>query len=85
MYSMTYAGQEKRTAKGITRACQRQMKHDHYKRSLFDKTQTTVVGHSIRSHDHELFSEKVNLHLMISAMSLKMAIPHWLMDITAYK
>ena len=60
MYSLMYGdGEEKRTAKGIMRACQRQMKHEQYKKSLFEGTQTKVVGH-IRSHDHEMFSEKVH-------------------------
>ena len=53
-------GKEKRTAKGITRACQRRMKHEQYKKSLFEGTQTNVVGHVIRSYDHEMFSEKVH-------------------------
>ena len=61
MYSLMYGdGKEKRTAKGITRACQRRMKHEQYKKSLFEGTQTNVVGHVIRSHDHEMFSEKVH-------------------------
>ena len=59
MYSMLYGGKEKRTAKGITRACQRRMKHAEYKKSLFERTQTIAVGNVIRSHDHELFSEKM--------------------------
>ena len=35
------------------------MKHEQYKNSLFKGKQTCVVGHTIRSHDHELFSEKI--------------------------
>ena len=61
MYSLMYGGgEENRTAKGITRACQRRMKHEQYKKSLFEGTQTKVVGHVIRSHDHEMFSGKVH-------------------------
>ena len=60
MYSLLYSGgKEKRTAKGITRANQRRMKHEQYKTSLFQGKATSVVGHIIRSHDHELYSEKV--------------------------
>ena len=32
MYSLVYGGKEQRTAKCITRTCQRKMKHEHYKR-----------------------------------------------------
>ena len=61
MYSLQYGGgKEKRTAKGITRANQRRMKHEQYKKSLFEGKATSVVGHIIRSHDHELYSEKVH-------------------------
>ena len=40
-------GKEKRTAKGITRVNQRQMKHEQYKTSLFQLKATGVVGHII--------------------------------------
>ena len=59
MYSIKYGGEEKRTAKGITRACQKPMKHAEYKQSLFTGTRTTVVGHLIRSEAHELYSQRV--------------------------
>ena len=49
----------KRTAKDITRANQRQMKHEEYKTSLFQGKPTCVLGHIIRSHDQELHSVKV--------------------------
>ena len=51
--------EEKRTAKGITRANQRHTKHEQYNTSLFQGKATGVAGHSIRSHDHELYSKKV--------------------------
>ena len=35
------------------------MKHEQYKTSLFQGKATGVVGHIIRSYDHELYSEKV--------------------------
>ena len=60
MYSLLYCGgKEKRTAKCITRANQRQKKHEQYKTSLFEGKATVVVGHLIRNYDHELYSEKV--------------------------
>ena len=60
MYSLLYGGgKEKRTAKCITRANQRQMKHEQYKTSLFEGKATVVVGHLNRSYDHELYSEKI--------------------------
>ena len=60
IYSLLYGdGKDKRTAKGITRADQTQMKHEQYKTSLFQGKATGVVGHIIRSNDHELYSEKV--------------------------
>ena len=58
MYSLLYGGREKRTAKGITRACQRQIKHDHYKRSLFNGTQTVAENRIITSQLHELYTER---------------------------
>ena len=51
---------EKRTAKGIMLANQRQMKHEQYKTSLFQGKAKGVVEHLIRSYDHEMFSEKVH-------------------------
>jgi hypothetical protein len=59
MYSLMYGSHEKKTAKGITRACQRRIKHEDYKQCLFNKKQTSVVGCNIRSYNHELFSEKI--------------------------
>ena len=60
MHSLLYGGgKENRTAKGITRANQRQMKNEQYKTSLFQGKASGVVGHLIRSYDHELYSEKV--------------------------
>ena len=59
IYCLLYGGKKKRTAKGITRANQSQMKHEQYKTSLFKGKPTCVVGHIIRSHDHKLYSEKV--------------------------
>ena len=59
MYSLLYGGKEKLTAKDITRANQKRMKHEQYKTSLFQGKPTCFVGHIIRSHDHELYSEKV--------------------------
>ena len=35
------------------------MKHEEYKTSLFQGKAAGVVGHIIRSYDHELYSEKV--------------------------
>ena len=35
------------------------MKHEQYKTSLFHGKATGVVGHIIRSYDHELYTEKV--------------------------
>ena len=59
MYSLLNGGgKEKRTAKGITPANQKQMKHEQYTTSLFQGKATGVVGHIIRSHDHELYFEK---------------------------
>lgn len=60
MYSMVYGGKEKKTAKGITRACQRRMNHEQYRHSLFNKTQTSVINNIIRSDAHELYSQKVS-------------------------
>ena len=57
MYSMVYGGKEKKTAKGITRACQRRMNHEQYRNCLFDGTQTMVVGNIIRSEAHQLYSQ----------------------------
>ena len=55
MYSLLNGGgKEKRTAKGITHANQRRVKHEQYKTSLFQGKATGVVGHIIRSHEHEL-------------------------------
>ena len=59
MYSMTYYGQEKKTAKGIGRNAMRTVKHDNYKRCLFDCETTRAVNNTIRIHDHELYSAKV--------------------------
>ena len=59
MYSLLHGGKEKRRAKGITRANQRQMKQEQYKTSLVQGKATGVVVHIIRSHEHELYSEKV--------------------------
>ena len=59
MYSMIYAGNENNTAKGIGRNYLRTVKHDNYKRCLFDCETTRAVNNTIRSHDHELYSEKV--------------------------
>lgn len=58
MYSLLYGTKEKRTAKGITRACQRSMKHQYYKECLFNGTNTVVEGRIIRSENHEIYSEK---------------------------
>ena len=53
MYSLLYGGgKEKRTAKGISRANQRLMKHEQYKTSLFQGKAAGIVGHIIRSPDH---------------------------------
>ena len=58
MYSLLYGGKEKRTAKGITRTCQRKMKHQHYKDCLFNRKQTVVEGRMILSESHELYTVK---------------------------
>ena len=58
VYSLLYGDKDKRTTKGIARACQRQMKHKHYKRCLFEGTQTVLRGRHIHSECHELYTEK---------------------------
>ena len=57
MYSMTYGEKEKKTAKGITRACQKKIRHEAYKRCLFDEENTVAVGNRICSHGHKICSE----------------------------
>ena len=58
MYSLVYGGEkEKRTANGITRANQRQTKHEQYNTSLFQGKATGVIRHIIGSYDRELYSE----------------------------
>ena len=59
MYSMTYNGKEKKTAKGIGRTFMRHVKHDNYKQCLFGCEISEAVNNTIRSHNHELYSEKV--------------------------
>ena len=43
MYSLLYGGKEKRTAKCITHANQRRMKHEQCKTSLFQGKPTCIV------------------------------------------
>ena len=59
MYSMTYNGQEKKTAKGIGRNYMRTVKHDNYRQCLLESLTTRAVNNTIRSHNHELYSQKV--------------------------
>ena len=61
MYSMTYNGLEKKTAKGIGRvAIKNRLKHSLYKKALFDKDIVYASMRQIRSYNHELYSVFVN-------------------------
>ena len=58
MYSILYGDKEKKAAKGVTRPCQRKIKHENYRNCLFQRTQTIVEGRIITSVCHEIYTEK---------------------------
>ena len=59
MYRMVYDGKEKKSAKGIGRACMRHVQHTQYVQCLFDRRRTTTNFNIIRSYTHQVFSEHV--------------------------
>ena len=59
MYSMSYNGKEKKTAKGIGRSFIKKMRHDHYKTSLMEGVRTMAASNMIRSYSHQIYSEKI--------------------------
>ena len=59
MYSMMYDGKEKKTAKGIGRVSIEKMRHDAYRDCLLNQTTTRATSNQIRSHDHQVYSERV--------------------------
>jgi hypothetical protein len=61
MYSLiTLGGKEKSTAKGIKTSYQRKhIKHDLYKRCLFEKFTTSATYHQIGSVNHQLSTNKI--------------------------
>ncbi|VDI75580.1 Hypothetical predicted protein [Mytilus galloprovincialis] len=52
MYSFSFEGGEKHTAKGVTKTASRKLKHEMYKNCLFDKTVTRSEMNIIRSESH---------------------------------
>ncbi|XP_053380054.1 uncharacterized protein LOC123531918 [Mercenaria mercenaria] len=58
MYSFLCNGKEEKRAKGVAKVTvKKDLKHDCYKNTLFDETNTVSTMHSLRSHRHELFGE----------------------------
>ena len=52
---------EKKTGKGIKKSVtKKKIRHDNFKTCLFDKKQTKASINQIRSHDHEIYSIKLN-------------------------
>ncbi|XP_071153082.1 uncharacterized protein [Mytilus edulis] len=60
MYSFSFEGGEKHTAKGVTKTASRKLKHEMYKNCLFDKTVTRSEMNIIRSESHVLYSKTIN-------------------------
>ena len=56
MYSMTYGGKEKKTAKGISRSAAKNLLHQMYKDALFNRRSTKTRVIMIRSIDHQIYS-----------------------------
>ena len=65
MYSITYTEEnkevEKKTAKGIKKSVtRRDIRHESYKKCLFEKKQTMATMNQIRSEGHKIYSIKLN-------------------------
>ena len=61
MYSFTYKGKEKKTAKGISKtAIENYLRHAMYKHSLFQRVTSRVEVKNIRSDHHQVYSQKFN-------------------------
>ena len=60
MYSLLYGGLEKKTAKGVKKAVvDKHLKHESYKRALFDHCSMRHSMNMIRSYNHQLFSVSI--------------------------
>ena len=61
MYSFLCDGnKEEKRAKGISKVTvKKELRHDCYKKVLFDETSKVSSMHSLRSHRHELFGETI--------------------------
>ena len=59
MYSYSYEGGEKHAAKGVTKSASRQLKHEMYKKCLFDKTTYMSTMNTIRADHHTIFAQSM--------------------------
>lgn len=60
MYSFLCNDKEEKRAKGIAKATvKKELKHGHYKNTLFNETSMVSSMSSLRSHKHQLFGETI--------------------------
>ena len=61
MYSIKLENSEKKTAKGVSKSTiKKKLKHDMYKKCLFEKRKISAKMHYIRSDCHNIYSVEVN-------------------------
>lgn len=82
-YSISFAGNEKKTAKGVKLSSIRRLTHDMYKKCLFFNIPTKCLIRQIRSVNHELFTSE-STKLALSAYDDKRYIIHTGIDTLAY-
>jgi hypothetical protein len=60
MYSIKYGRVEKKTAKGISKSAMRNIRHEEYKKCLFNQEISKVTVKQIRSYNHQLYNVSLN-------------------------
>ena len=65
MYSYTVGNKENHTAKGISKAASRELKHEMYKKCLFEETVFKCDMNLIRSVDHVLQAQTVRKKALV--------------------
>ena len=65
MYSFSFNGGEKRTAKGITLTASKDLKHEMYKECLFGKKIFKTNMNTIRAEHHQLFAQTIRKNSLV--------------------